>query len=114
MAATDPKVMALVASELEKNPDVSVEDLYSMAKKANRGVARMSRRQFHARYPLQIKRKQGAAKRASAGKAGRAISFTGEYDELTLRNTINFEWPEAFSAAAWRKCCRPCSGSTGT
>ena len=63
MADTDPKIMALVEAELKKNPDASVDALYSLAKKTSRAVGRMSLRQFHARYPLQIKRRAGAAGR---------------------------------------------------
>ena len=76
MAETDPKIMALVEAALGKNPDASVEELYSMAKKSSRAVGRMNMRQFHARYPLQVKRRKGgAAKKAKPRKsAARATS----------------------------------------
>lgn len=62
MAETDPRVMSLVEAALEKNPAVSVQDLYDMAKKKKRSISSMTLRQFHARYPLQIKRKKNKAK----------------------------------------------------
>jgi hypothetical protein len=64
--------MALVENALKKNPDVSVPELYEAAKKVSPSVRRLSRRQFHARYPLQIKRRKAqgtAAPRARARKA---------------------------------------------
>ena len=54
--ATD-KIMQLVQRELKKNPKAPSKELYEKAKKASRSVSRMSLRQFHAKYPLQVKRK---------------------------------------------------------
>ena len=86
MAETDPKVMSLVEAALAKDPAVSVQELYDMAKKSKRSIRQMSLRQFHARYPLQIKRKKGNAARKRrratgapqyrAGAARRAKSAT--------------------------------------
>ncbi len=67
MAKTDERVMKMVEQELAKNPDVSVEQLFEKAKGVNSGVARMSRRQFHARYPLQVKRRKGGGRKRKAG-----------------------------------------------
>ncbi len=36
-----------------------------------------------------------------AGKHGNAMEFTGEYDEIYLRNIPNFEWTDTFSGALW-------------
>lgn len=72
MAKTDEKVMRMVEQELAKNPDASVDDLFDKAKGINSGVARMTRRQFHARYPLQVKRRKGAGRgRRKAQKGGK-------------------------------------------
>ena len=68
MANTDPKVMAMVEAELEKNPEVTVDELFAKAKKGNRAIARLSKRQFHARYPLQVKRRKGGAKKSTKAK----------------------------------------------
>lgn len=70
MAKTDEKVMRMVEQELTKNPDVSVDDLFEKAKGINSGVARMTRRQFHARYPLQVKRRKGAGRRGRKARKG--------------------------------------------
>jgi hypothetical protein len=70
VAKTDEKVMKMVEQELAKNPDASVDELFDKAKGMNRGVARMTRRQFHARYPLQVKRRAGAGKRRRKGRKG--------------------------------------------
>lgn len=58
MAKTDEKVMSLVEEELEKNPDASVDQLYEKAKDAHPSVGELSKRQFNARYPLQVKRRK--------------------------------------------------------
>ena len=65
MSETDPNVMSLVETALKKNPAVSVQELYDMAKKKKRSISSMTLRQFHARYPLQIKRRKGTRKKAS-------------------------------------------------
>ena len=72
MAKTDENVMRMVEQELAKDPDVSVEDLFAKAKGMKSGIARMTRRQFHARYPLQVKRRLGRGrKRRKTTKRGR-------------------------------------------
>lgn len=65
MAETNTKVMALVEKEIRKNPEVTNEELFEKARKVDKGVASLSRRQFHARYPLQVRR-------------GRSLSRTAE------------------------------------
>jgi chromatin remodeling complex protein RSC6 len=64
MATTNEKVMEMVRAELEKDPEVSVADLYQKARKISRSISSLTLRQFHARYPLQIKRKKSAGKKA--------------------------------------------------
>ncbi|MFK7814410.1 MAG: DUF1553 domain-containing protein [Maribacter sp.] len=43
----------------------------------------------------------GKAPKVIKGKKGNAMEFTGEYDEIYLRNVPNFEWTDAFSGALW-------------
>jgi len=62
VAKVDDKVMAAVEAALKKNPQASVDELFDVAKGVNSGVGRLSKRQFHARYPLQVKRRSGGAK----------------------------------------------------
>lgn len=72
MAKTDEKVMKMVEKELEKNPDISVSDLFEKAKKVSSDIGELTNRQFHARYPLQVKRrkamKSGGKKKTAAPK----------------------------------------------
>jgi hypothetical protein len=67
VAKTDERVMKMVEQALARNPDAPGDELYERAKKMNGGIARMSRRQFHARYPLQVKRRLGGRRRRKAG-----------------------------------------------
>jgi hypothetical protein len=64
-AETDEKVMAMVEAELKKNPNVSVDELQAKATKINKQVSSLTARQFHARYPLQVKRRKVSGKRAA-------------------------------------------------
>ena len=57
MSDIDPKVLSAVAAALEKNPEATVDELFTIARGVNEAVASLSKRQFHARYPLQVKRK---------------------------------------------------------
>ncbi len=61
MAASKKKpherVMEFVERELKKNPKVGSSDLFKRAKKVSRTVSGMTIRQFHAKYPLQVKRR---------------------------------------------------------
>ncbi|GMV04928.1 MAG: hypothetical protein AMXMBFR53_12080 [Gemmatimonadota bacterium] len=62
MAEVDGKVLEAVESALAKNPKATVDELFDMAKKVSGSVAALTKRQFHARYPLQVKRKQSPSK----------------------------------------------------
>jgi len=65
-AETDEKVMAMVEAELKKNPNVSVDELKKKATSINRKISSLTARQFHARYPLQVKRRKASGTRTSA------------------------------------------------
>ena len=56
----DDKVMEMVRAELQQNPAVRNDELLAKAKKLDKGVGKLSIRQFHARYPLQVKRQLAA------------------------------------------------------
>lgn len=73
MASATDKVMEYVERELAKNPGVSNETLLEGAKKIDKSVTKLTPRQFHAKYPLQVKRRSGKsrAKKKSASKATR-------------------------------------------
>ncbi len=78
--ASDDKVMAYVERELAKNPDVSNDELQAGAAKIDSSVKQLTTRQFHAKYPLQVKRRKGkgagAKKRTTAKKTSRKKSTT--------------------------------------
>jgi hypothetical protein len=57
MSDVDAQVLSAVQAALEKNPKATVDELFEVAQGVNEAVAALTRRQFHARYPLQIKRK---------------------------------------------------------
>ena len=60
--------MQAVEKALKKNPDATVDELLDIAKKVNKDVAKLTKRQFHARYPLQVKRKMNPPKRRARKK----------------------------------------------
>ncbi len=62
MATPAEKIMQFVEQELDKNPEVSNEELLKGAKKISRTVTQLSPRQFHAKYPLQVKRRKANGK----------------------------------------------------
>jgi hypothetical protein len=55
---TNEKVMQFVEKELEKHPNIQTAELQGKAKAVDASVGRLTLRQFNARYPLQVKRKQ--------------------------------------------------------
>lgn len=48
------------------------------------------------------------------GVKDKALEFTGEYDEIYLRNLPNFEWTDKFSSALWINTTKRRAGSTQT
>jgi hypothetical protein len=84
VAKTDEAAYAAVEAELRRNPNATQDELLEKAKEASPGIARLNRREFNARYPLQIKRKilresgggaprkrRAGAKKAAGKKRGR-------------------------------------------
>lgn len=82
VADINPEVMAMVERELTAAPDASTSGLFEKAQQVDPGMKELSVRQFHARYPLQVKRRRSLAagggrrkKRSSrkgSGRRGRA------------------------------------------
>lgn len=68
MAETNEKVMKMVRDELKKNPDAENKDLYQKATNVDDSIGELSLRQFHARYPLQVKRQLAQKKGGTRGK----------------------------------------------
>lgn len=69
MADARTKIMEMIEAELKKNPDISNKELFEKAKKIDKGVEKLSARQFNAMYPLQVKRAMKPRKRRSKKKA---------------------------------------------
>ena len=67
MAEVDAKIMEFVEETLKKSPKIQLEDLFDRAKKVSKSIAELSKRQFNARYPLQVKRRKSQASRKRAG-----------------------------------------------
>ena len=66
-------VMQFVEKELSKNPNIETSDLHEKAKSVNASVGKLSLRQFNARYPLQVKRRETLKKpRRRTRRAGNA------------------------------------------
>ena len=64
MPEVDEKVMRYVEGVLTKKPDIKLDELFQLTKKSHRSMAKLSKRQFNARYPLQVKRRRALAERA--------------------------------------------------
>lgn len=98
MPATNEKVMEMVRKQLDANPDAENRDLYEKAQKIDASIGDLSLRQFHARYPLQVKRKRAAKSRSKKGgrKGGgrrkaakkKAKAAAGSVDRETIRSTL--------------------------
>ena len=78
VAKTDEKALAAVEEELKKNPSASLDELWAKAKQASPGVGRLDRRQFNARYPLQVKRRllqaAGGKRKRRRGRKAKAAA----------------------------------------
>lgn len=88
------KVMDLVERELKKDPKASTTELYEKARRVSRTVSRLSIRQFHAKYPLQVKRrhsgkkpKRPSPKKKSPKPATRAKGVP-EVDRAAIRDAL--------------------------
>lgn len=97
MSNTDDKVFAAVEAALKKNPAASVDELFDLAKGMSAAVGKLTKRQFHARYPLQVKRRMspsraGKKPRAKAAKRGgrRAQPSNGSAREAVRATFLKF------------------------
>ncbi len=104
------KVMQLIEKELKKNPKATTKELQQKAKAVSASVGKLSVRQFHAKYPLQVRRKLAPKKprraapkkprraapkkprRAAPKKARRAApkarAARGQVNREAIRNTL--------------------------
>lgn len=75
MPSPADKVMTFVERQLKKDPETPSRKLFERAKKMDPAIARLSLRQFHAKYPLQVKRRSVPKKRRRA-KAAKPAAAT--------------------------------------
>lgn len=87
MTVTNEKVMEMVRDALHKNPKVATDELLKKAQKIDRSIKGLTRRQFHARYPLQVKRKMAAASGRTKRRRARRIAQRPQSSEAD-RNAI--------------------------
>lgn len=69
MADRNPEVMEMVGQELDRDPNISLDALFEKARAIDPAMGSLSMRQFHARYPLPIKRSRSPRKKSGKGGA---------------------------------------------
>ena len=104
-------VMEFIELELKKDPGVSNATLFEGAKLIDKNIGKLNPRQFHAKYPLQVKRRlagagPGRAVRAPArAKAARRRASKGDgaavlaYVERVLKRNPDVKNAELFAGA---------------
>lgn len=89
MAETSEKVMDMVRQAIQKKPDVATDELYKRAQKVDASIGDLTLRQFHARYPLQVKRKVAAAAGRTRRRSTRRRTRRGaEVDRSAIRRSL--------------------------
>lgn len=106
MPDIDAKVMAFVEEALAKDPNISTTELFEAAKKKSRSIASLNIRQFNARYPLQIKRRQsmesGTRRPRGAARRGRGRRGRDDQRQLAVRQVL-LRFAEDLTGAEARK-----------
>jgi hypothetical protein len=69
MATVNAKVMEMVQREIQADSSVTNETLFERAKTIDRKVGKLSKREFNARYPLQVRRRIAPARRRRSAPA---------------------------------------------
>ncbi len=91
MADRNERVMEMVRREIDRDPGVELGTLVEKAKEIDPSVAELTPRQFHARYPLQVKRSRnrGAPKKAKRARkrASRALEPASPAPRRPARET---------------------------
>lgn len=94
-------VMKMVRKTLEDDPDTPNQELYEKAKSIDSSVGDLTLRQFHARYPLQVKREMAGKKGGRKKKrksAGKASAGGASIDRESVRETL-LQFAKDISAA---------------
>jgi hypothetical protein len=74
VADVDAEVMKFVEDTLKKSPTIQLEELFTRAKGVSTSIRKLSKRQFNARYPLQVKRRRAQSARKKGPKTRMAGS----------------------------------------
>lgn len=96
MVKNEQKVMDFVQQELAKDPGISTAELYERAKKVDSGVSKITLRQFNARFPLQVKRKNsmeaapGGRRKRGAGLRARTRKAVDQRREAVREIFLRF------------------------
>lgn len=94
MAETIDHVMQMVEKELKKKPNVSNQVLFEKAQKIDASIGKLTLRQFHARYPLQVKRRasassgRGKTRRKGRGGGRRRRETAGAVNREEVRKVL--------------------------
>lgn len=78
----------MVEAELKKNPKVSNEALFEKAQKIDKAVGKLTIRQFHARYPLQVKRRKAIKAGGGRRKGGTTRRRRKDDSHAAVRNLL--------------------------
>lgn len=87
MAEVNQRVMQMVEEEVRKNPRITTAELFEKAKKTDKTIAKLSARQFNARYPLQVKRRLSPPRRRRSG-GRRRRSSAAEATRAAVRQVL--------------------------
>ncbi|WP_419937301.1 hypothetical protein [Candidatus Palauibacter sp.] len=107
-------VMRFIEKELARDPGVSNATLFEGAKLIDKAIADLNPRQFHAKYPLQVKRRLGGAgsgraapARARAKPARRPRVSTGDAGAAVLAYVTRVlkRNPEVKNAELFKGAC---------
>lgn len=100
------RVMNMVRRALVQNPEMTNEALYSAAVALDPDIGKLTMRQFHARYPLQVRRRELGALAAprprsaeEAGVVGSTASQNGDQGAKVLEPVVETETEE--SSTPW-------------
>lgn len=80
----DEDVLAMVRRQLDRDPPPPTRALYGRAVRINRDIYELSLRQFHAKYPLRVKRERARREREEAGGAAADASGDAGVDGTAL------------------------------
>ena len=57
-SVSDAEILALVTTAIDNDPSITGTTLHELAREVSPGLARLSRRQFHAKYVTPAKRRR--------------------------------------------------------